>query len=75
MVGSPAFTNEAQFNFRPLSNSAGIDKGDTGKAPVTDFDGNARPVGVAADIGAFEFGAASSVLSPPTNLRVIPNNP
>ena len=72
LVGSPAFTNEAQFNFRPLSTSAAIDKGDNSKASVTDFDGNTRPVGAAVDIGAFEFGAVGSVLSPPTNLRVIP---
>ena len=73
LVGSPAFTDEVQFNFRPLSTSAAIDKGDTSKASVIDFDGNTRPVGVAVDIGAFEYGATGSQLAPPTNLRIVPN--
>jgi len=40
-----------------------------------DFDGQPRPAGTAADIGAFEFASDSTPLPAPTNLRVIKITP
>lgn len=42
--------------------SPAIDAGDTAAAPPTDQRGYVRPAGAAADIGAFEFGAAPAVV-------------
>lgn len=71
LVGDPKFTDEFGFDFHTTAGSPAIDKGNTAKAPTQDFDEHARPAGIAADIGAFEFGTGSARLPSPTNLRVI----
>jgi parallel beta-helix repeat protein len=71
LIGNPTFVAESQFDFHLLSGSVAIDKGDSANAPLTDFDGNARPEGTAMDIGAFEFAASKAALLAPTNLRFI----
>jgi len=74
-VGDPRFADESGFDFHLQSTSPAIDKADTAQAPKTDFDGNPRPSGLAADIGAFEFTTATTRLPPPTNLRVTATSP
>jgi hypothetical protein len=49
--------------------SPAIDAGDTAAAPATDQRGARRPVGTAADIGAYEAGAPG-VLTPPQDQAV-----
>ena len=49
--GGPTFT------LALLPGSPAIDAGDTRAAPPTDQRGGARPAGLAADIGAYEYGA------------------
>ena len=48
-----------------------IDKAPALPSVVDDIDGNPRPSGAAYDIGADEFVAGRSSLSPPTNRRII----
>ncbi len=59
MVGDPRFVDEFGFNFHLQSSSPAIDKGNTAKAQLYDFEGKSRPSGVAADIGAYEVGGAA----------------
>lgn len=51
----PLFVDAANLDFHPLPGSPVIDAADTQKAPETDRDGNPRPTGSAADMGAYEF--------------------
>jgi Right handed beta helix region len=52
--------------------TSAIDKASAAVAESTDWDGEARPVGSAADLGADEFGGTGQTApSPPTNLRII----
>ena len=53
-----------------------IDKGSAAQAPSDDWDGEARPFGAAADIGADEYRPSTISPSPsaPTNLRVVPGD-
>jgi hypothetical protein len=46
-----------------LPGSPAIDAGDTAAAPPTDQRGFPRPAGLAADIGAFEFGSVMQVIA------------
>jgi hypothetical protein len=49
-----------------LPGSPAIDAGDTTAAPPTDQRGHPRPVGLAADIRAYEYGSTPRVrISPP----------
>jgi hypothetical protein len=49
-----------------LPGSPAIDAGDTAAAPPTDQRGQPRPVGLAADIGAYEYGCTPRLhFSPP----------
>lgn len=62
--GDPKFVNAQGGNFHLLSGSVAIDGCDVAYTPVSaerDLDGNARKVGSAVDIGAYEFSAASLV--------------
>ena len=49
--------------------TAAIDKAPFQASCATDWDGGARPVGTAVDIGADEIGSAA--IAPPTNLRIV----
>jgi hypothetical protein len=51
--------------------SRGIDQAPALPSVLDDIDGNPRPCGTAYDIGADEFCATGSLLSLPTNPRVI----
>lgn len=62
MVGgnaAPTVTTDIS-RYRLLDTSAAIDAGNTAVAATTDYDSAARPVGAAADIGAFESGATTT---------------
>lgn len=61
--GDPEFVAAAQGNFHLSATSLARDRGLAINAPPTDFDGNARPVGSAFDIGMFEFTSGSSTAS------------
>lgn len=50
----PKFANEIDGDYRLSSDSPALDKGDPAFAPSYDFDGKARPLGNAPDLGAFE---------------------
>ncbi len=58
ITGDPKFVNPAAGDFHLMPDSPAIDKGPTGVPtglPNQDLDGNARLVGAATDMGAFEF--------------------
>lgn len=57
MVAAPAalFQNETGNDFHLSASSPAIDKGTSTQAPPGDLEGNARPMGAAIDIGAYEF--------------------
>lgn len=59
------FVDRATGNYHLSSTSAAIDRGTPTGAPLTDFEGNARPSGSGYDIGADEFVVAVS--PPPAN--------
>jgi hypothetical protein len=54
--GDPLFIGPESGDFRLRAGSPAIDVGSSVDAPDSDFDGNARPVNAAHDIGAYEFG-------------------
>ena len=54
ILADPLFADTAGRNFHLQAGSPVIDKGDPATPSGVDFDGNTRPQGVAADIGAFE---------------------
>jgi parallel beta-helix repeat protein len=51
----PQFANISAFDFHLLSTSPLIDRGVNVSTLTNDYDGTARPVGILADIGAFEY--------------------
>lgn len=58
MSQDPMFVSEATGDYRLLPGSPSVDSGDSAAVPatlVTDLGGNARTLGAAVDIGAFEF--------------------
>jgi hypothetical protein len=58
VVGDPKFVSVAGNDFHLQSGSPAIDKASGADIASTDFDGNARPAGPAADLGAYELGAS-----------------
>jgi len=52
---NPAFVDLPNFDYHLTATSPCIDAGTSEGAPVTDFDGNTRPVGNGWDIGAYEY--------------------
>jgi len=72
VMGNPSFvsTSSSPPNLNIQSGSAAIHAGLAIAAVTTDILGNARPVGSAYDIGAYQFGKVQAQPSPPTNLTV-----
>jgi len=70
-TGDPLFVNMGSKDMHLKSGSPAIDAG-ANLGYSADYDGRSVPSGSAADLGAFEFGAATAVPSPPTNVRIIP---
>jgi parallel beta-helix repeat protein len=71
VLGEPRFVDEFGSNFHLQSGSPAIDKGNTSRASRTDLEGTARPLGIAADIGAYEFNNGTARLPAPANVRLI----
>jgi hypothetical protein len=83
LIADPLFVSPSLGDFRLQAGSLGIDAGDTHAFEVLaatfsgffgldihkDADGRHRPMGLADDIGAFEF-AGGTVPRPPTGLRI-----
>jgi hypothetical protein len=68
---SAYFVNAAAHNYHLILGSLPIGAGTNLFSVVaTDFDGNARPISGAFDIGAYQYGAAGALL-PPTNLHIV----
>lgn len=67
----PRFVNAAGGDFHLQSISPAIDAGFTLSGVTTDLAGVTRPKSIAFDIGAYEFGSASSGPAAPTNLHII----
>lgn len=60
---NPRFINAAVGDFHLQSTSPAIDAGDSNSATLFDYDGNPRPWGLQADVGAFEYSPANPVIS------------
>jgi MYXO-CTERM domain-containing protein len=57
-LADPRFVNAAGNDYHLQSGSPAIDQAVGTDVAAVDYDGRARPFGVAADLGAYEFGAA-----------------
>jgi len=55
---NPLFADPGKKDFHLLPGSPAIDTADTKEAPEMDYDGNPRPLGPAADMGAYEYAPA-----------------
>lgn len=77
----PLFANAAAGDFHELAGSATIDAGTLSPASgMTDPDGNPRTLGLAPDIGAYEFnpaagGPGAGAPAPPTSPTPAPGQP
>lgn len=70
LVGDPRFVNPGALNFHLQSGSPAIDRGIALTEITADFDGNNRSLGVANDIGAYEFTGTFPVPVAPTGLSL-----
>jgi hypothetical protein len=72
LVATPAqlFVNAAAFDFHLSATSPAAEAGTSSFAPSIDLEGNARPMGAAVDIGAYERDGAPAVNDPPTDLSL-----
>jgi uncharacterized repeat protein (TIGR01451 family) len=68
---APLFVDQNTWDFHLQSGSPCIDSGTNSGAPSVDYDGDQRPSGLSADIGAFELLSAPSV-SITRNYQVFP---
>jgi hypothetical protein len=62
VTGDPLFVSPsgAVPDFQLQQNSPAIDKGSSSDAPADDYEGNVRPYGSGYDIGAYEYGSATT---------------
>ena len=60
IAGGLLLVDAANGDFHPLAGSPTIDAGTNQYAPTDDFDGVARPVGGAVDIGPYEYKGSTS---------------
>ncbi len=76
LVTSANFEDVANFDFHLGYTSEAIDAGLATNSPSVDYDGNARPLGDAVDIGAYEYNALLATHTPALtdfNFEVGPN--
>jgi parallel beta helix pectate lyase-like protein/dockerin type I repeat protein len=59
LEGEAGFVDAGSDDFHLLATSDAIDAGTSTDAPLTDLDGNPRPLSTAWDMGAYEYPAAS----------------
>ena len=64
-VAPSGYANPTAHDFHLAAGAAAIDRGDPASYPATDYDGQARPIGLGPDAGADESGVAA--VSPPAN--------
>jgi hypothetical protein len=61
---NPAFVNAAGLDFHLQAGSPGIDAGQTLMLVTNDYEGRARPMGIAYDIGAYEYSSTTAQAMP-----------
>jgi hypothetical protein len=67
--GNPNFVDAGNNDYRIGGGSAAIDKA-SGQSPSTDIEGQVRPVGAAADVGADEYQVALSGVASDTSITL-----
>jgi hypothetical protein len=71
-MAPPSFVNAAADDYREAAGSPTIDAGVADQIGTLDFDGNARTLGAAPDIGAFEFVSSPGAPGQIQSLAVAP---
>lgn len=67
---SPKFVNVNSYNFHLNSTSPAIDAATSSLVPSTDYDGNLRPMGLGYDIGAYEVGPSSIIITSDSGFNI-----
>lgn len=69
------FEDYQNLNYHLIASSSAIDNGTINLAPLSDFDGNPRPIGAGIDIGAYEFSSSLTLTNPKndTQIKLYPN--